>query len=1580
MNTSPYFTSRARAAFSLIESLVAVAALSSFTAIAIFAVNNVTGNSGEQKLKADVAAINTAIRVYKANGGKIVGSWKEDKILAELKTIATAESGEKLAGLRSAMLDARVDFVMETFTEAAQGNAKALWDATNQRFYVAHTNQRGIRKFVMNDELGEAAQEERNRESNLELAVVDDWIWDYEDRDLPPVSAPQTPVTPGSGPSGGITGGGDPFALDPPEFSIPGGTYPLSSFGMEVYLTNPNPSTISEIQYSVTPGIWVAYGGEAIPVTPETSIEAYAASTEPENWNDSAHVLEAYATVPLPLIAGLEFSKPAYTYAEVGGAMIPGIYSPELAGPGVASILNAPDIPSQYVQSPDLAMSQILPDNSELEIILDSGLDGPVPITLADFGTESEVTYRVVARHSADEILDSEIVSRTLEADPALLRPAPIREIPPPSGPAVPGEHWVQIDLETEMGDMPVGARIFYTTDGSDPGDNAGNPSSPTATLYSNPFLFTGVGNEAIKARVYGPATHAHWFIPSTTTSLSFQGAPSSGSDLWAIQRQPLPLLIKFVDYDQPSVSMVNYGQLHYQDGANVTPISSQATIPALTITDDGIAYFVGPPNLTIDGTTYGAPLMQIDLSSVTENGTPVATLAGDMSEAIISVGAAQGAFDISGLAVAPSGAVYAIFWDEDNTEGVDRLLRFNSLSTDSNQIFEDFTALGAITGAGETSTDAHGIDFAADGTLYLADNATDKIYTVDSETAAITGVFSTQGGSNYLGMAISPSDGNCVAASAGGTTGKTIVRLDAGTDTDTAYFDYQAKFSLGTLDAVSFMEGTLGSPPDPPSGDSLWAIENDANAHLLEFRNYNTPLVECVNWGPVHYSDGGVIRQFGTDSGIESLAITAGGEAYFVRNNTTGINGGSYLRPLFRIDIAGLQSGDTVIATFVGDLEDFIESEIDYIDPASSQDIVTGLGISADGFLHGVYALDSNNSADFLFRIDTFTINDDNSLIDVALVGQLAGAGEIANRVGGMAFAPGGTLYVTDTVTDELYVVDPATAAIQGVHASNAGQALEDIAINPNDDDFVASDVSGANADTILSVGSGNGNYDAYFGYGSMFGFSDIRAISFFTRPLSPTSTAKSESLWALAEDGNGKLKEFKNYQTADVSAYDWGSIKYESNGSLELFSSPSELESLTITDAGIAYFARNSSTTIDGVTYSRPLFSLDILALNPGDTPIATFVGDLDAGLEAGIGESGDVVTGIAIDPATRMFYFCYDGDSDNYLFTIDSLNIDANGNLTDVTLVGDINSASENSSSIEDISFAPDGTLYATDAGTEEIYIVDPATAEILSVYSYDTFSSKIEAIAIYPGDGDIVISDTVDDSGEYPDTMWSVRTGADNNVMYFDYATEFGLTDIEGIAFFTYDANLSSGPQTIILDADFDTSIAANVPNWSGDGVQLYCTHDNPTPSQTLVHFDITDNIPSSAIIESAVLYLTSTDPHGSDEPFALHSVFPGVEWIDGGFTWNEAGNGLQTDNTELSSAAIAQSAMTNVIPGIPGSADRKKWDITALVQGWVDTPPSNNGLAVLATSPFREIFCSKEHAGENVRPKLVITYR
>ena len=76
-----------------------------------------------------------------------------------------------------------------------------------------------------------------------------------------------------------------------------------------------------------------------------------------------------------------------------------------------------------------------------------------------------------------------------------------------------PPTHNLTLSLQTDYGDMPLGTRVFYMTDGSDPGvDASGEPTDGILFTSATDIPF---GVTEVKARVYPPVLYRQWFLPS---------------------------------------------------------------------------------------------------------------------------------------------------------------------------------------------------------------------------------------------------------------------------------------------------------------------------------------------------------------------------------------------------------------------------------------------------------------------------------------------------------------------------------------------------------------------------------------------------------------------------------------------------------------------------------------------------------------------------------------------------------------------------------------------------------------------------------------------------------------------------------------------------------------------------------------------------------------------------------------------------------------------------------------------------------------------------------------------------------
>lgn len=503
----------------LVELLITVSILTTLTAVAIYAVTNMNGATQKHKLMADIATLNSALKIYEANGGSLAGVKEPMSAIKRLKTVSS--NFKEIAGLRNAMVDPRLDVEWVT-----RGNEdRAVWDAKKKRF-VMDDRGRGVKKFVLNEALSEAAVVEEKRDVKLQLAKNDTWIWDYQDRDN---AKTLNAIRPGDGtrPDIGIVAsspGAKP--LSPPEISRPGGEYDLSEFDFEVYLRNPNSSTISIIMYSTDSGDWKQYFGEPITISIKSRVSAYVASTEPENWSDSSRIRHRYTFIPIMLELALGFGKSAYNYGELGGAMIPGAYTSVAALPGTASLTNAAAVPDGYLKESTFGIFAKTGSGAEARVILDAAHAGTIPLDLAAFGKNTKISVDAVARSFITELIDSSVQSVTLDIAPIALRAPIVLEQPRPDGLVIYGQHYLVMNLDSAPGDTPKGSRIFFTTDGSDPGYANGLPTSSVAVLYDKPFLIHQPQTVPVTARVYPPKEYANFFTESPASRIAWPAPP----------------------------------------------------------------------------------------------------------------------------------------------------------------------------------------------------------------------------------------------------------------------------------------------------------------------------------------------------------------------------------------------------------------------------------------------------------------------------------------------------------------------------------------------------------------------------------------------------------------------------------------------------------------------------------------------------------------------------------------------------------------------------------------------------------------------------------------------------------------------------------------------------------------------------------------------------------------------------------------------------------------------------------------------------------------------------------------------
>jgi hypothetical protein len=140
---------------------------------------------------------------------------------------------------------------------------------------------------------------------------------------------------------------------------------------------------------------------------------------------------------------------------------------------------------------------------------------------------------------------------------------------------------------------------------------------------------------------------------------------------------------------------------------------------------------------------------------------------------------------------------------------------------------------------------------------------------------------------------------------------------------------------------------------------------------------------------------------------------------------------------------------------------------------------------------------------------------------------------------------------------------------------------------------------------------------------------------------------------------------------------------------------------------------------------------------------------------------------------------------------------------------------------------------------------------------------------------------------------------------------------------------------------------------------------------------LVRFGLS-SIPAGATIVRASLQLYATGWGGGNMAIGAYAItrtttLSQVTWNNAqvGKPWGEAG----CNNTSTDRRASAESSVTT-----SGTYKWYTFDLTALVQGWVNGTVPNNGVLMRASySAGTFAFASNEYSDYRLRPRLVLTY-
>ncbi len=295
------------------ETLITVGVVGLLAAIGTLTIGGVVGKASSQKLSADVDSLNRSVSAFLSSGGDLSGMKSADEVLSALKLNLTNAS--RIPGFSGSKIDERLSFEYQSSAEAQGSNWRVYWDEALTRFVLAQSgDQPGIKAFAYNAEPevetpNVPKRELRKAKTPMLYAESSNWIWDYEDAAASAAPGPtsitlsevaNTTPAPPAPPAGGGPSGSSFTPLTPPQFSIAGGAFPVTSFNLPLALLNPNPAGSSDLYYSVNFGNWNLYTGP-ISVAPGAVVAAQAVPASGQ-YTSSARVDQTYTALPTGLI------------------------------------------------------------------------------------------------------------------------------------------------------------------------------------------------------------------------------------------------------------------------------------------------------------------------------------------------------------------------------------------------------------------------------------------------------------------------------------------------------------------------------------------------------------------------------------------------------------------------------------------------------------------------------------------------------------------------------------------------------------------------------------------------------------------------------------------------------------------------------------------------------------------------------------------------------------------------------------------------------------------------------------------------------------------------------------------------------------------------------------------------------------------------------------------------------------------------------------------------------------------------------------------------------------------------------
>ncbi len=156
------------------------------------------------------------------------------------------------------------------------------------------------------------------------------------------------------------------------------------------------------------------------------------------------------------------------------------------------------------------------------------------------------------------------------------------------------------------------------------------------------------------------------------------------------------------------------------------------------------------------------------------------------------------------------------------------------------------------------------------------------------------------------------------------------------------------------------------------------------------------------------------------------------------------------------------------------------------------------------------------------------------------------------------------------------------------------------------------------------------------------------------------------------------------------------------------------------------------------------------------------------------------------------------------------------------------------------------------------------------------------------------------------------------------------------------------------------------------NYGGEA-ETWVSSASTDTTRSLLRFNM-GAIPAGARILGATLFLHRQSGSAADEPVSAHRIMN--SWSEGFVTWNDRDSGTPWDTAggDFDSMAVATTA-------VGAGNQNPDWNLTPLVQGWVDGSYPNYGVALVAgiDGMVGEQFYTSDQANLDRRPSLSVSY-